>query len=255
MDKLGHAAGLLFKLVFLAAIWSPPVMAYEDDIDLDEEVEEAGGYGPGRTPSVQAELHHQGWLSFALPPGYERAEGESYAHLQNPAFIKPGGRSALRRALPDHEITRSLRRRWLADDKRSLLTFRSRPLSTLPSFSSKDPQKRQEEICKRIMGYWDRSAFALYDGQSGIGRCVNYDGAFVAVFTREIDNYLVMIESIDFVEYIKWREGSRVLFDTLSPQSKWWALRRAANATDSEIVLRSVRKRTVWVHTNPADYE
>lgn len=66
------------------------------------------------------------------------------------------------------------------------------------------------------MGYWNCSVFVFYDCLSGIGWCVNYDGVFVVVFMCEVDNYFVMVEFIDFVEYIKWWEGLCVFFDMFS---------------------------------------
>ncbi len=228
---------------FITAFWVSVPAVSADEVELDDE------------PYLSEEEHRfsDGWFSFAAPERYELADGKGFEHLSGLVLIKPGGRQALKQALPGHELTRSMRRRWLEKDQKAILTVSSQLLSTLEEVKTTDNQAKQTERCKRIFGRLDKKTFAVFDERTGIGRCVNHGGTFMAVHTREVGRYLVMVEAIDFVEFLVWKDTAPLNFEELSEFSKWWQLRRAANAFDAENVLLSTKRAPSWTSSDNFD--
>ncbi|MGF1631302.1 MAG: hypothetical protein ACFCUT_17660 [Kiloniellaceae bacterium] len=97
-------------------------------------------------------------------------------------------------------------------------------------------------FCGSFTTHWTEFSFTSFDPETGVGRCVNFAGAFVAIFTRRVDDTLVLIDSMDIVEFLlveKKGPGKAVL--EMSAVEKWQVFRAAANAEVTEQVLLSAK--------------
>ena len=188
-----------------------------------------------------------------LDPNEYEPENEP---LEDPSiwFVSRGGKAALTRALPDSTFSESFLDEWLFFDTRAFVRIRalialtgSKPLDrgngtwlAVPAGAS--AQDVHDLFCGAFSKQWGKFAFDLFDVQTGIGRCVNVMGAFVAVFTRKIGNSLVVIEATDHVEYLLAEPKlTSERFAEMTAAEKWQFFRSAANADTAEQILLDAR--------------
>lgn len=205
-----------------------------------------------------------GRLQVDVPAGYvwqedvvPRMSSETPALPHSTGFVLHGGHEALSRKFPDYPPGPEFLDRFAGEDVQARLQ-----VVLIPLVQSSEPDDRiaqekewivprdatpraiHDRFCESFMAQWAEFSFATFDPATGIGRCVNFAGAFVAVFTRRVGDSLVLVDSLDFVEFLlveKKGPGKALL--EMTDEEKWQVFRAAANADAAEQVLLSARLR------------
>ncbi len=206
-------------------------------------------------------------LEVTVPVGYEKfdmrnLDPNAYAPDKDPYagatwYVSRGGRAALAQQFPDTNPDDNIFRRWFGNDIRAFVVLRVAGLVesdragtpgrdrgsgiVVPRGSS--PQDVHDRFCKAFSARWGKdNTFELFDAETGIGRCVNFLGEFVAVFTRRLGDYLVTIESMDLVNFLLLVSSLPDMDITGSSNAeKWEVFKQAANAKTAEQMLLSAR--------------
>lgn len=202
-----------------------------------------------------------GRLELAIPDSYRpykwpdpNGEAESGDKPPTALFAKFGGMAALSRKFPGNTYDPSFVKDFLLDDMQAYLElYRVDLFPTLESgewtetsdgwYVPRDatPRAIHERICKSFAAHWGEYGFALFDPKTGIGRCVNYAGAYVAAFTRRVGDTLVLVDTLDLVESLIFEKKSPEGFHTMPVEDRWQAFRAVANADVVEQVLLSAK--------------
>lgn len=222
-------------------------------------------------PPERAHTLLEGRLEVALPEAYEpfawpqrnlRTQSRTSSESEGPEeFILRGGEGMLEKKFPNHPYDPAFLSRFLGDgeDIQASIRFALAELSfandaqewtasenTLGIPRSASDRDIHDRICKSFSAQWggDRYTVAHFDPETGIGGCVNIIGAFAAQFSRRIDDKLVVIVTMDFVEALIFeKRGPGKAFFGMTDEEKWDAVKAAANAKVAERALRSARLR------------
>lgn len=191
-------------------------------------------------PAPQVEHHEllHGRLRIDLPMGYERRE--SSIHESGVLFVRRGDwATALAKALPREEYDSSFLKDWFRDDIRDYVKVRTVEL-TSPGDVEASPAQIHARFARGFIERWGTHSFCFFDDPTGVGRCVNYAGAFVFVATRKLEDTLLVVEAMDNVEALVAEEGT-IPSETSTAPVLWDYFRRAANEDTVAIVLSSAR--------------
>ena len=173
-----------------------------------------------------------------------------------PEFVSGGAKQALAKALPDTDPQET---GIGGEFDRDIRAFVRIFLSDL--IAEKDADEREpdgsfwvvvpdgasdEEIhklfCNDFSAQWGKSTFEQFDPKTGIGRCINLAGAFVAVFTKKVGNAFLVIETMDLVEFVVATSNPQSRrFTRMSDAEKWDLFKSAANSKTAEQILMSAR--------------
>ncbi len=206
-------------------------------------------------------------LEVTVPVGYEKfdmrnLDPNEYAPDKDPYagaswYVSRGGRAVLAQELPNVDPDDNVFRRWFRNDIRAYVVVRVAGLVESDRVGSPErdrgsrtvvpralsAQEVHDRFCKAFSARWGKDyTFQLFDAETGIGRCVNFMGAFVAVFTRKLGDFLVTIEAMDLVNFLVLVSKLPDLDITQSSNAEKWTLfRQAANANIAEQMLLSAR--------------
>ena len=222
-------------------------------------------------PPERAHTLLEGRLEVALPGAYEpfalpqrnlRTQSSTSSQAEGPEdFILRGGASALEEKFPDHPYDSAFLSRFLGDgeDIQANIRFALVELSfaddeqewtasenTVGIPRSATDRDLHDRLCQSFSVQWggDRYTVAHFDPETGIGGCVNIIGAFAAQFARRIDDKLVVVGAMDFVEVLIFeKRGPGKAFFGMTDDERWDAVKAAANAEVAERALRSARLR------------
>jgi hypothetical protein len=205
-----------------------------------------------------------GRLETAVPADYVLHEkGSDYrdravaVNPVDPEFILFGGNAALARKFPANAYPSDFLDGFAGEDVQARLEVLL--VSLIPSDGSEEwyrlgaslavppdatARTIHEEFCARFAQHWAEYSFAYFDPDTEIGRCVNFGGAFVAIFTRRVDDTLLLVSGSDAVEVlIVERKGPGKAVLDMTAEEKWQVFRAAANADAAEQLLLSARLR------------
>ena len=163
-----------------------------------------------------------------IPDGYESFREENL-------YVRFGdGISTLVETRPDHEYSDSFLEDWFFDGAVAYMGVSSMPIPDGVSTALEAHQSLSADLEAR----WGKYSFSIYDAESGISRFVNYAGAFVAISWRKAGEELVVVESMDLVEYLIVEPVD--LPASSDSEVLWQHFRKAANAKDVDAVLNSL---------------
>jgi hypothetical protein len=205
-----------------------------------------------------------GRLETTVPADYvlheKRSDYRRRAVAENPVdpeFILFGGNAALARKFPEHSYPSDFIDGFAGEDVQARLGILL--VDLIPSEGSGEWYRQgdslavppdataraiHEAFCERFTQQWTEYSFAYFDPETGIGRCINFAGAFVAIFTRRLDNTLLLVSGSDAVEVlILQKNGPGKAVPSMTDEEKWRVYRAAANAEAAEQVLLSARLR------------
>lgn len=205
-----------------------------------------------------------GRLRVDVPAGYTLQEDPApngpseSAVVPRPAeFVRLGGHEALSSKFPDYPSGPEFLDHFAGKDVQARIAIAFIPL--VPSGEPGEwntqenewivprdatPRAIHDRFCESFTSRWSEFSFAYFDPETEIGRCVNFAGAFVTFFTRRVDDSLVLVHGIDFVELLLVeRKGPGKAVLDMSPAEKWQVFRAAANADAAEQVLLSAEVR------------
>ena len=167
--------------------------------------------------------------TIVVPDGYEESGEDT-------PFVRSGdGASALAAAIPNHQYSASFMDDWFFDGAVAVMDVSSMPL---PEGITTEREAHQS-LAGALKARWGEHSFSLFDPEAGVGRFVNYSGAFVALSWRKVGGELVVVESMDLVEVLV--AESAELPDTSDPEILWQHFKNAANAEDVDRVLSSLK--------------
>lgn len=213
-----------------------------------------------------AETLYDGKLEVSIPDNYKAIDPADVDPKKNapeirpkvaiPEFVSGGARGALAKALPDADPDET----GFGDEfGRDIRAFVRIILSDLIAQKDADDRGRDgsfwmavpegasaKEIhklfCEDFAAQWGKSTFDLFDAKTGIGRCINVAGAFVAVFTKKVGNSFLVVETMDLVEFVvATSKPESENFTRMSTAEKWDFFKSAANAKTAEQILKSAR--------------
>jgi hypothetical protein len=104
------------------------------------------------------------------------------------------------------------------------------------------PRKIHERFAKGFAKRWGVFSFSTFDDETGIGRCVNYAGAFVFVATRKLDDVLIVVEAMDKVEaLVAEGQSPEDATQVTTEETLWTFFERAANNDTVTMILKSAQ--------------
>lgn len=160
-----------------------------------------------------------------VPNGYE-----SYREAN--LYVRFGdGLSLLRESIPNHEFGDSFLDDWFFD---GVVAFMDVSSPTLPDGINTAFEAHQSLVCD-LKARWGDHSFSVYDQETGVGRFVNYAGAFVSLSWRMVGDTLVVVESQDLVEVLVIESSDPP--DVSDSAALWQYYRKAANADDVDRML------------------
>ena len=213
-----------------------------------------------------AETLYDGKLRVSIPKDYKLIDPSEFepneAGPENrpksaiPEFVSGGAKGALAKALPDTDpqetgfggqFDRDIRafvRIFLSDLIAEKDAAERKPDG---SFWIAVPEGASDEdihklFCEDFSAKWGKFTFERFDAKTGIGRCINVAGAFVAVFTKKVGNSFVVVETMDLVEFlVAMSKPDSRKFTRMSDAEKWDLFKSAANSKTAEQILMSAR--------------
>lgn len=165
-----------------------------------------------------------------IPAGYEQ-------YREPNLYVRFGdGSRALRRAVPDHDFDSTFLEDWFFDGIVANLDVSS---IALPG-DVHTSEEAHRHLVGELKARWGDHSFSTYEPELGIGRFVNYAGAFVALSWRKVGERLIVVESQDLVEVLVVESTPHP--DTSDPAALWQHYRKAANADDVDSLLNKLRQ-------------
>ena len=160
-----------------------------------------------------------------VPNGYE-----SYREAN--LYVRFGdGVSKLRESIPNHEFGESFLEDWFFD---GVVAYMDVSTPTLPDGIDTGVEAHQS-LVRELKARWGDHSFSVYDQETGVGRFVNYAGAFVSLSWRMVGKTLIVVESQDLVEVLVIESSDPP--DVSDSAALWQYYRKAANANDVDRLL------------------
>ena len=147
-------------------------------------------------------------LEITIPPSYERGDYDS-DRMATPFWLL-GERRTQDETHPNHSMATRDSEKRTPQAEQAVFYIKAAKISPFAGDLTFDnsPEGLHELICREFQGRWGTEfGFTYFDKRTEIGQCGNYAGAFVAVYSYKVADYLIIIEAIDFVEMMKLEDN------------------------------------------------
>lgn len=175
---------------------------------------------------------------FKMLEGYSLQEVESQRGVDMPKFIKFGGKDALARELPVHKFDAGYIDSWVGEDAYRMLKVMLIELP--PGDREQTPARVAERFHNGFASRWGSPAFAVFDEDKQIGHSTNVAGAFIGAHVTRCGSYLVAIEAMDVVEFLKLSNADYRGINDPDVDARWRAARATSNTDDAEALIANI---------------